>query len=74
MDVWQLWSGDPFACAGMNAILLYVGHELLKGYFPLAWKPLTASHAELLAMDLWGTAVWLAVAYVLYKRGFFLSV
>lgn len=74
IDARKWWSGSPFLYAGMNSILLYVGHELAKGKFPWSWQPYYHTHAELLAMDLWGTCLWLLIAFILYKKDIFLSV
>ena len=73
VDVCQLWFGGPFIYAGMNPIVLYLGHELCHGYFPFAWRPLTQTHLELLVMNVWATAIWLTIAYALYKKRLFLS-
>lgn len=74
IDVSHLWSGSPLFYAGMNAILLYVGHEVCEEFFPFSWVPFTQSHAELLAMNLWGTSLWIIVAYVLYRKQIFLAI
>ncbi|XP_063217352.1 heparan-alpha-glucosaminide N-acetyltransferase-like isoform X2 [Bacillus rossius redtenbacheri] len=60
--------------AGMNAILLYVGHEITRNMFPWSWQPRFHTHAEYLLMNLWGAFLWLLVAFVLHKRNIFLSV
>lgn len=73
VDVRRKWSGSPFIFAGMNAILLYIGHELLKKYFPFRWVPFTNTHAEILAMNLSATTIWLIVAYFLYRHNIFIS-
>ncbi len=73
VDVQSLWFGGPFIYAGMNPIALYLGHELCEGYFPLAWRPFTDTHLELVVMDLWATALWLAFAYGMYRKGVFFS-
>jgi len=31
IDEWNIWSGAPFQVVGMNSILLYILHEILKG-------------------------------------------
>ena len=74
IDVCDVWSGSPFFYAGMNSIVLYVGHELCEGYFPLDWVPFTPGHAELLLMNTWATMCWMLVSFGLYKSNFFLSV
>ncbi|KAK3583017.1 hypothetical protein CHS0354_005659 [Potamilus streckersoni] len=73
IDVYKVWSGVPFLYPGMNAIVLYLGHELLHQCFPISWK-IAAHHADNLAMDLWGATFWVIVAYILYYNQVFVSV
>jgi len=73
IDVWGIWSGSPFYYAGMNSILLYMGHEICHDYFPFSWKLFTHTHSELLAMNIWGTTLWVIAAYVLFKKRIFLA-
>jgi len=73
IDVFGIWSGCPFVYPGMNSILLYMGHEICHDFFPFSWKPYTNSHAELLGMNLWGTALWVLIAFVLFKKRIFLA-
>ena len=74
IDVLEVWSGSPFYYAGMNSIVLYLGSEVCEGYFPLDWIPYTSGHAELLFMNMWGTAFWVIVSYLLFKAKIFISV
>ena len=74
IDVYHLWDGSPFYYAGMNSILLYMGHEICEDFFPFSWIPYTQTHAELLFMNLWGMSIWILIAYILYKKGMFLSI
>ena len=74
IDVWGIWSGSPFYYAGMNSILLYMGHEICHDYFPFSWKLFTHTHSELLAMNIWGTTLWVIAAYVLFKKRIFLAI
>ncbi len=73
MDVFNLWFGGPFVYAGMNPIVLYVGHELCRGYFPFAWRPFSQTHIELVLMNVWATSLWLMIAFCLYKKDLFIS-
>jgi len=73
IDVYRFWSGSPFYYPGMNSILLYLGHEMCDGMFPWSWRPITQSHAELLAMNMWGCGLWILTSYVLYKKRIFLA-
>ncbi|XP_070185611.1 heparan-alpha-glucosaminide N-acetyltransferase-like isoform X2 [Littorina saxatilis] len=73
IDVYKVWSGAPFYYAGMNPILLYVGHELLTGRFPVSFD-VVVTHPAQLAMNLWGATFWVLVALYLYYKGIFISV
>lgn len=73
IDVFKFWSGSPLLYPGMNSILLYIGHEMVGGMIPWSWKPFTSSHAELLAMNMWGAGLWAFTSFVLYRRKFFLA-
>lgn len=71
--MFKIWTGSPFFYPGMNSILLYIGHEVCHGYFPFAWSSRTAGHAELLAMNLWATSLWVFGSYLLFKANIFLA-
>lgn len=73
VDITRKWGGRPFFYPGMNPIVLYVGHELFRNTFPFAWIPTSRTHAAYLAMNLWGTALWVAISIVMYKRNIFIS-
>ncbi|KAJ8922259.1 hypothetical protein NQ315_004196 [Exocentrus adspersus] len=74
VDILRKWGGRPFFYPGMNAIILYVGHELMKNTFPFAWKPTEETHGTYLFMNLWGTFLWVSVSIFLYKRNIFLTI
>ncbi|XP_031356839.1 heparan-alpha-glucosaminide N-acetyltransferase isoform X2 [Photinus pyralis] len=77
VDVKRYWSGKPFLFAGMNAILMYVGHNLAFNNFPIRWSPNGdgfKTHFGTLFENVWGVAVWLLIAYLLFRRKFFLSI
>lgn len=74
VDILKKWGGRPFFYPGMNAIVLYVGHELLRKTFPFAWTPTVDTHSAYLFMNLWGTALWVAIAIYLYKHDTFFTV
>lgn len=73
IDVYKFWGGAPLLYPGMNSILLYLGHEICSGMFPWSWRPYTQSHAELLAMNMWGCGLWVFASYLLYRRRVFLA-
>ncbi|XP_060096966.1 heparan-alpha-glucosaminide N-acetyltransferase-like [Heteronotia binoei] len=75
VDVKSWWGGQPFIFPGMNSIFVYVGHSLLGSYFPFSWEMKSpASHAEPLFQSILGTAIWVFVAYLLYRKKFFLKI
>jgi hypothetical protein len=59
---------------GMNSLLLYIGHIITNNALPWKWQPLSSSHAELLAMDAWATALWIFISYQLYRNNIFFTV
>ncbi|XP_019864996.1 heparan-alpha-glucosaminide N-acetyltransferase-like [Aethina tumida] len=74
VDIFRKWGGRPFFYPGMNAIILYVGHELFNSTFPFAWKPTTQTHGTFLFMNLWGTALWVSISIYMYKHNVFVSI
>ncbi|XP_035767097.1 heparan-alpha-glucosaminide N-acetyltransferase [Neolamprologus brichardi] len=75
VDIKGWWGGQPFIYPGMNSIFVYVGHSLLGFYFPFSWEMrFQQSHWEWLFQSLWGTALWLLIAYLLYRKKFFLKI
>ncbi|XP_057309228.1 heparan-alpha-glucosaminide N-acetyltransferase-like isoform X2 [Hydractinia symbiolongicarpus] len=70
VDVKHWWSGAPFYFSGMNAILLYVGHELLRDYFPFDFHN-NSQHSELLTRAAVGAGVWLVVSYMCFRSNIF---
>lgn len=72
VDVRRWWSGAPFYYAGMNSILVYVGHEVFEEYFPFRWQMVNSqSHTEHLIQNLVATSCWVFISYVLYKKKIF---
>ena len=70
VDVWKLWPrGWPFEAPGKNSILLYVGHEVMKGYFPFYYQVDNTSHSLLLMRTCISTTIWLGLSlYLDYKK------
>ncbi|XP_060943801.1 heparan-alpha-glucosaminide N-acetyltransferase [Limanda limanda] len=74
-DIKGWWGGQPFIYPGMNSIFVYVGHSLLGFYFPFSWEMhFQQSHWEWLFQSLWGTSLWVLIAYLLYRKKFFLKI
>uniref|UniRef100_K7E350 Heparan-alpha-glucosaminide N-acetyltransferase catalytic domain-containing protein n=2 Tax=Monodelphis domestica TaxID=13616 RepID=K7E350_MONDO len=75
IDMKGWWSGCPLIYPGMNSILVYVGHSLLGSYFPFSWEMKSpTSHAEPLVQDLLGTAIWVFIAFLLFRKNIFLKI
>lgn len=73
VDITRKWGGRPCFYPGMNPLVIYIGSELFKGVFPFGWIPSVKTHAAYLGMNLWGTALWVAIAIFMYKRNIFIS-
>ncbi|KAF2354707.1 protein of unknown function DUF5009, partial [Trinorchestia longiramus] len=74
VDGCKKWDGGPFSFAGYNSILLYVGHELTKGVFPFGWTPVGPYHGTYLFVSLWGTSLWMFIAYLWHKKHFYVTI
>ncbi|KAK0182880.1 hypothetical protein PV327_000967 [Microctonus hyperodae] len=74
IDHLRVWNGAPFIYAGTNSIFLYMGHYFTMHAFPWTWKIIHPTHASLLAMNIWTTAIWVLIAYGLYKQGTIITV
>lgn len=72
IDVLGWWSGRPFTYTGMNSIVIYCAHNIFANYFPINWT-IEKIHWKLLLLDTWGTAFWVIVAFILYKKKIFVS-
>ncbi|KAG4074764.1 hypothetical protein HA402_006403 [Bradysia odoriphaga] len=75
VDVLNWWSGTPLVYAGMNAILLYVGHSVIGSMFPWRWSigPMN-THLVLLVENMWHAGMWVVVSYFFYCKKVFISV
>lgn len=75
IDVLKWWTGTPLIYAGMNSILLYVGHEVIGSMFPWRWSigPMN-THLVLLVENMWHAGMWVVVAYCFYRKKIFISV
>lgn len=72
IDILGWWSGRPFTYPGMNSIVIYCAHNVFANYLPINWT-VERIHWKLLLLDTWGTAFWVIVAYILYKKKIFVS-
>ena len=74
IDVRKHWDGEPLSFIGMNAILLYMGHEIMGDLFPWSWNPVGHFHYQYLFMNMWGTGIWVIIAHYLYRKKIFITV
>ncbi|XP_071495870.1 heparan-alpha-glucosaminide N-acetyltransferase-like [Diadema antillarum] len=74
IDVTRFWNGAPLIYAGMNSLMLYVGSEIMSRYLPFTWQPIVGNHAEYCAIAYWSMTLWLIIAYVAYRKKFFLKI
>lgn len=82
IDWIRIWKGAPFTYVGMNSIVVYMGHEILQEFFPFSWswrQPGTCAgeytdHWTKMTSDLAGAAIWLLIAYVLFRKKIFIRV
>ena len=57
----------------MNSIVIYLGHEVFEDYFPVQWS-VASTHASLLAMHVYGAALWTFLAAVMYYKKVFIAI
>ncbi|GAB0094363.1 Heparan-alpha-glucosaminide N-acetyltransferase [Sergentomyia squamirostris] len=75
VDVRGVWRGTPLIQAGMNAIIIYVGHQVFHKMLPWHWSigPMNTHFVRLLESG-WNTMLWVGIAYYLYMRKLFYSI
>lgn len=76
VDWWKVWTGAPLRYLGLNSLLIYVGHDVLGGYFPFSYALSTEqdTHAGLLTMNIIGASMWIVVATYCYSTKFFFKI
>lgn len=74
IDVYKVWSGAPFYYPGMNAIVLYMGHEMINQPCRRFWGVEPNSHMAYMGINVADTAVWILLAYFLYFKNVFISI
>ncbi|KAL4241097.1 hypothetical protein ACF0H5_001875 [Mactra antiquata] len=74
IDVYKIWSGAPFYYPGMNAIVLYMGHEFFHQPFRTFWGIQPRSHEVYLPINILDTAVWIFLSYFMFKKNIFISI
>ena len=62
-----------FVVAGMNSIVIYLCHEVFEMYFPIEFH-VPQTHAAYLCKNIWGTAVWVVIAGLMYRKNIFVAI
>ena len=57
---------------GMNSIVVYCCHDVFYRFFPVNWK-MHEDHLSLLIKAVWDTAIFVALAYVMYRKKIFIA-
>ncbi|OWF52223.1 heparan-alpha-glucosaminide N-acetyltransferase-like [Mizuhopecten yessoensis] len=73
IDILHWWDGDPFVYPGMNSIVVYCCHDVFYRFFPVNWGMESPQHWELLLKAIWDTAIWVVLAYILYRKKIFVA-
>ena len=73
VDVYKLFTGEPWLWLGMNSIVIYCGHEICSDKFPIQFL-VNQTHAELLAVHVYGVTWWIIIAGVMYYKKIFIAI
>ena len=73
VDVYKIFTGAPWLWLGMNSIVVYCGHEICDGRFPIQFQ-VDETHADKLALHVYGVMWWFLIAGLMYYNKVFVSV
>ncbi|XP_014233728.1 heparan-alpha-glucosaminide N-acetyltransferase-like [Trichogramma pretiosum] len=75
VDAAALWNGGPFRIPGMNALVMYCGHQVFYAMFPFHWQygRMESHHGWLLAESLWCCSLWICIAYLMHRRKIYVT-
>lgn len=73
VDVYQLFTGEPWLWLGMNSIIIYCGHELCSDKFPIQFQ-VDRVHSDLLALHVYGVTCWIIISGVMYYKKIFIAI
>ena len=59
--------------SGMNSIVVYCCHSFFYNFFPVNWVIDNPQHWELLLKAVWDTAIWVVLAFIMYKKKTFIA-
>jgi heparan-alpha-glucosaminide N-acetyltransferase len=71
IDIYDVYSGTPFLYLGRNSITIYICHILFREYFP--FFKVDNKHSYLLALHLYGVAIWCLVAAIMNKKKVYIN-
>ncbi|XP_011501463.1 PREDICTED: heparan-alpha-glucosaminide N-acetyltransferase-like [Ceratosolen solmsi marchali] len=74
VDVIGVWEGGPFRIPGMNALVMYIGHQVFYEMFPFHWRiGKMNTHSWLMAESLWCIVLWTCIAYTLHWKKLYVT-
>ena len=73
VDVWKVFTGEPWLWLGMNSIVLYAGHDLCSSAFPVQFE-VENTHVKRLALNAYGVTFWMIVAGIMYFKKVFIAI
>lgn len=77
IDIKNYWTGKPFLFAGMNSLIMYIGHSMTYDNFPIHWyisqENKLTTHFIMTVENMWATGIWILISYYLYKINYFFS-
>lgn len=69
VDITSLWVGSPLFKAGLNTMLLYAGHTVLRYSLPFSWTPVSnKNYTEFVIMDVITITFWIVASKLAYKH------
>ncbi|XP_063979969.1 heparan-alpha-glucosaminide N-acetyltransferase [Diachasmimorpha longicaudata] len=74
VDVSRVWNGGPFRIPGMNALIMYIGHQMCYQIFPFHWRYGTMNtHYWRTIAGLWEVSLWAIVSYIMHHKRIYVS-
>jgi len=73
VDVYKIFTGEPWVWLGMNSIVIYCGHEICSSLFPIQFK-VDQTHSSLLALHVYGVMWWFLISGIMYYKKIFIAI
>ncbi|XP_015126094.1 heparan-alpha-glucosaminide N-acetyltransferase [Diachasma alloeum] len=74
VDVARVWNGGPFRIPGMNALIMYIGHQMCYQIFPFHWRyGAMNTHYWRTIAGLWEVSLWAIIAYIMHRKRIYIS-